>query len=70
MAAGMLSSTTAQLVAYPFGLVRTRLQVRASPCRKQRLWRLQGCLLLIAAKDPSLQGHRRTFIMHTTYVMQ
>ena len=28
MAAGMLSSTTAQLVAYPLGLVRTRLQVR------------------------------------------
>ena len=27
MAAGMLSSTTAQLVAYPLGLVRTRLQV-------------------------------------------
>lgn len=25
--AGMLSSTGAQLVAYPFGLVRTRLQV-------------------------------------------
>ena len=28
MGAGMLSSTTAQLVAYPLGLVRTRLQVR------------------------------------------
>lgn len=26
--AGMLSSTGAQLVAYPFGLIRTRLQVR------------------------------------------
>ena len=30
MAAGMLSSTTAQLVAYPLGLVRTRLQVRTT----------------------------------------
>ena len=34
--AGMLSSTGAQLVAYPFGLVRTRLQVIPSlptlPC--------------------------------------
>lgn len=27
MGAGMLSSTTAQLVAYPLGLIRTRMQV-------------------------------------------
>jgi len=29
LAAGMLSSTGAQLVAYPLGFVRTRLQARA-----------------------------------------
>ena len=34
MAAGMLSSTTAQLVAYPLGLVRTRLQVRRRQKRR------------------------------------
>lgn len=43
--AGMLSSTGAQLVAYPLGLIRTRLQV---PCHLSMV--VICCLLLRAAK--------------------
>ena len=45
LAAGMLSSTGAQLVAYPLGFVRTRLQARARPvtCSPRAHSPLFGC---------------------------
>lgn len=44
LAAGMLSSTGAQLVAYPLGFVRTRLQARA--CSPRPPARLPAAVLL------------------------
>lgn len=47
--AGMLSSTGAQLVAYPLGLVRTRLQVTCPSLRQYKSSAHVTCLQTILA---------------------
>ena len=57
LVAGMLSSTGAQLVAYPLGFVRTRLQVRA--CSPALLLSRQSAPLLPCFCAPALAASAR-----------
>ena len=63
LVAGMLSSTGAQLVAYPLGFVRTRLQARARSCahspapRPLPPWRT--CVVMTRAREHCRLGGQR-----------